>query len=192
MRELAVLSFVTLDGVMQAPSAPEEDTSGGFARGGWAAPYWEEVMPEVARTAMSAPYDILFGRKTYDIFASHWPTAPKSDVAEILNSARKHVATSSSNELSWENSYALTGDIVEGVRNLKSDVGPLLQVHGSARLIQTLQANDLIDEFRIWTFPVVVGSGKRLFGENSAFMCYALHDFRVLDNGVTQQMFRRA
>ncbi|WP_299401973.1 dihydrofolate reductase family protein [uncultured Roseobacter sp.] len=192
MRELAVLSFVTLDGVMQAPSAPEEDTSGGFARGGWAAPYWEEVMPEVERTAMSAPYDILFGRKTYDIFASHWPTAPKSDVAEILNSARKHVATSSPDALSWENSYALTGDIVEGVRNLKADAGPLLQVHGSAGLIQTLQANDLIDEFRIWTFPVVVGSGKRLFGENSAFMSYALHDSRVLDNGVTQQMFRRA
>ncbi|WP_299737561.1 dihydrofolate reductase family protein [uncultured Roseobacter sp.] len=191
MRELAVLSFVTLDGVMQAPSAPEEDTSGGFAHGGWAAPYWEEAMPEVERTAMSAPYDILFGRKTYDIFASHWPTAPKSDVAEILNSARKHVATSSPDALSWENSETLTGDIVEGVRNLKADAGPLLQVHGSARLIQTLQANDLIDEFRIWTFPVVVGSGKRLFGENSAFMSYALHDFRVLDNGVTQQVFRR-
>lgn len=192
MRELAVLAFVTLDGVMQSPSAREEDPSGGFTQGGWAAAYWDEVMPHVERTAMSQPYDILFGRKTYDIFSGHWPSAPKSEVAGILNMARKYVATSSGAALSWENSHILAGDVVEAVRNLKAEDGPLLQVHGSAQLIQTLQANGLIDELRIWTFPVVVGTGKRLFGADVSAVNYSLHSYKALDNGVTQQVFRRA
>ncbi len=192
MRELAVLSFVTLDGVMQSPSMPEEDPSGGFTQGGWAAPYWKGVMPHVERVAMSEPYDILFGRKTYDIFAGHWPNAPRSDLGDRLNAARKHVATSQTPPLSWENSQVLSGELAKEVQELKDQDGPLLQVHGSSALIQTLQAHDLIDEFRIWTFPVVVGAGKRLFEGTAAPRTYALTRAETLENGVTHQCLRRA
>ena len=192
MRELAVLSFVTLDGVMQSPSMPEEDPSGGFAQGGWAAPYWEEVMPHVERVAMSEPYDILFGRKTYDLFAGHWPNAPRSDLGDRLNAARKYVVTSQTSPLSWENSQVLSGELAKEVQKLKDQDGPLLQVHGSSALIQTLQAQDLIDEFRIWTFPVVVGAGKRLFEGTAAPRTYALKRAKTLENGVTHQCLRRA
>ena len=191
MRSLAVLAFVTLDGVMQSPSAPQEDPSGGFDRGGWAAPYWEGVMPDVEATAMAAPYDILFGRKTYDIFASHWPDAPPSAASERLNGARKYVATGSDAALHWAGSEAVTGDLVAAIQALKAQDGPLLQVHGSAALIQTLQVHDLVDEFRVWTFPVVVGPGKRLFGPDVASRAYAVRDVRALDNGVVRQVFGR-
>ncbi|MEJ6392370.1 dihydrofolate reductase family protein [Gymnodinialimonas sp. 2305UL16-5] len=192
MRALAALSFVTLDGVMQSPSMPEEDTSGGFIEGGWAAPYWDQVMPHVERIAMAHPYDILFGRKTYDIFAGHWPNAPKSDLGDRLNAARKYVATSGSPPLTWENTRPLTGDIAAATTRLKAEDGPLLQIHGSAALIQTLQASDLIDEFRIWTFPVVVGAGKRLFEPSVTPRRYALRGAEALENGVTHHIFRRA
>lgn len=191
LRELAVLSFVTLDGVMQSPSMPEEDPSGGFTQGGWAAPYWEGVMPHVERVAMTQPYDILFGRKTYDIFAGHWPNAPRSDLGERLNAAQKYVATSQSQHLTWENSNALKGSIAADVEELKGQEGPMLQVHGSSALIQTLQAHDLIDEFRIWTFPVVVGAGKRLFEGTASPRNYALIRAETLGNGVTHQCLRR-
>ncbi len=191
MRELAVLSFVTLDGVMQSPSMPEEDQSGGFTQGGWAAPYWEGVMPHVEQAAMSEPYDILFGRRTYDIFAGHWPNAPKSDLGDRLNAARKYVATSRSERLAWENSEALIGDVGAAVLKLKAQKGPLLQVHGSSALIQTLQAQDLIDEFRVWVFPVVAGAGKRLFEGTASPRAYALKRAERLDNGVVHQCFRR-
>lgn len=192
MRDLAALSFVTLDGVMQSPSMPEEDASGGFSQGGWAAPYWDGTMSHVARIAMSRPYDILLGRTTYDIFAGHWPNAPRSDLGDQLNAAQKYVATSRNSHLAWENSHALTGDIPQSVAKLKAQEGPLLQIHGSAVLIQALQAHDLIDEFRIWTFPVVVGPGKRLFGENVTPRHYALVAFKALENGVTHHILRRA
>ena len=168
MRDLAILSFVSLDGVMQSPSAPEEDPSGGFALGGWAAPLWDEVMPQVEQVAMSEPYDILFGRKTYDIFAGHWPDAPKSDIADRLNTACKYVVTSRPVPPKWRNTCQISDDPVQEIRKLKSGDGPLLQVHGSAALIQMLLAHDLIDEFRIWTFPVVLGQGKRLFENGTA------------------------
>lgn len=147
-RELAVLSFVTLDGVMQSPSMLEEDPSGGFTQDGWAAPYWEGVMSHVERIAMSEPYDILFGHKTYDIFAGHWPNARRSDLGDQLNAARKYAATSQTAPLSWENSHALDGDVAKAVQELKDQDGPLLQVHGSSALIQTLQAHDLTTNFR--------------------------------------------
>ncbi len=149
-------------------------------------------MPHVARIAMSQPYDILFGRKTYDIFAGHWPNAPKSDLGDQLNAARKYVATSQSAPLTWEGTSALTGDIAEVVAQLKDQDGPLLQVHGSAKLIQTLQAHDLIDEFRVWTFPVVVGAGKRLFESSVTPRHYAVKQAETLENGVTHHTVRRA
>lgn len=191
MRELAILVFVTLDGVMQAPGSVDEDRSGSFDRGGWAAPYWEGVMPHVERTAMAHPYDIVFGRKTYDLFAGHWPEAPKSHASERLNEARKYVATSTPLSMHWQNSEAITGDLVEEIEELKSQQGPLLQVHGSAMLIQSLLVHGLIDEFRLWTFPVLVGAGKRLFAGSHLPLGLRLVATEGLANGVVSQVYRR-
>ncbi len=191
MRKLAVLSFVTLDGVMQSPSAPEEDPSGGFTQGGWAAPYWDGVMGHVEQTAMMRPYDILFGRVTYDLFASHWPDAPKSETRDLLNAARKHVATSRPGPLGWENAHVLEGEATGAVRALKANDGPLLQVHGSATLIQSLLSAGLIDEFRLWIFPVVVGEGKRLFGTGTQPRHLRRHRIELLENGVTHCTLHR-
>ncbi len=192
MRKLATLSFVSLDGVMQSPSSAEEDPSGGFAKGGWAAPYWEDVMPQVESMAMSVPYDILFGRKTYDIFATHWPTAPKSNLSERLNAAKKYVVTSATDRLGWENSHVVSGDVVEELRKLKAQSGPLLQVHGSSELIQLLHTHELIDEYRIWTFPVVLGGGKRLFESGSVPRTLVHTASGNVMNGVSAAFYRAA
>lgn len=194
MRELAILSFVTLDGVMQSPTSAEEDPSGGFAAGGWGAPYWEQVMPQVYAEAMSEPYDLLFGRKTYDTFASHWPHVDPADdpVAARLNAGHKYVATRSAlHPLPWEPSTRLTGDIPSAIRQLKEGDGPLLQVHGSADLIQTLLRHDLIDEYRLWTFPVIVGPGKPLFADAAARRNLTLLRTGSTDNGVVMSIYRR-
>ena len=193
MRELAILSFVTLDGVMQSPTSADEDASGGFAGGGWGAPYWAEVMPQVYAEAMSAPYDLLFGRKTYDIFASHWPhvDADADPVAARLNGAHKYVVTrSSETPLPWGPATRVTGDVVGEIERLKRGDGPLLQVHGSAELIQTLLRHELIDEFRLWTFPVVVGDGKRLFGGGAAPANLTMVRSEETGNGVVMSVFR--
>ncbi|KIC43604.1 riboflavin biosynthesis protein RibD [Ruegeria sp. ANG-S4] len=190
MRQLAVLTFVTLDGVMQSPSMPEEDPSGGFQHGGWAAPYWDSVMEQVQRHAMSDPYDMVFGRKTYDLFAGHWPNAPSSALADRINAARKFVATSQPDSLYWRNALPINGNVTDEISTLKAQDGPLLQVHGSSRLIQALLAHGLIDEFRLWVFPEVVGGGKRLF-ENGSPPCQ-LHLTRLehCKNGATMQFYR--
>ena len=190
MRELAVLSFITLDGVMQSPTSPEEDPSGGFAAGGWGAPYWEGVMPHVYEQAMREPYDLLFGRQTYDVFAGHWPHAPAGDpVAERLNGGHKYVATRSERPLLW-GPAARIGDVASEVAALKSGDGPLIQVHGSATLIRSLLAEDLIDEFRLWVFPVVVGEGKRLF-EDGPPRDLGLARSEALENGVLMAVYRQ-
>lgn len=191
MRELAVLSFVTLDGVMQAPSMPEEDPSGGFAHGGWAAPFWEEIMPHVQHEAMSVPYDMVFGRRKYDIFAGHWPDAPRSELSDMMNAARKYVATTRPDGLTWSNSIPVSRDIPSEFRRLKAEDGPLLQVHGSSLLIQTLLSNDLIDEFRLWIFPVIVGGGKCLFENGCPPMRLTPVNSTSYENGVSMQVFRR-
>ncbi len=192
MRELAILTFMTLDGVIQAPSMPEEDTSGGFAHGGWAADYWPDVMEQVERVAMAQPFDLLFGRRTYDLFAGHWPNAPESPHGQKLNAATKYVVTSAATGLAWQHSVPVTGDAAAEVAKLKEKDGPLLQVHGSAQLIQTLLANDLIDEFRLWTFPVLVGSGKRLFAEGTVPAHLKLVKADATTSGVTMGVYRRA
>lgn len=193
MRELAILSFVTLDGVMQSPTSPEEDPSGGFAAGGWGAPYWEDVMPRVYEEAMSEPYDLLFGRKTYDVFASHWPNVGDEDpVAARLNGGRKYVVTRSvERALPWGPATRMSGDVVGEIRRLKAGDGALIQVHGSVELIQTLIANDLIDEYRLWTFPVVVGAGKRLFGAGAAPGNLNLVRTGSTEGGVVMSVYRR-
>ena len=168
MRNLAILTFQTLDGVMQAPSVPEEDLSGGFTQGGWARDCWDEVMEQVGREAMAEPYDLLLGRATYESFtASFANSTGDNPTAEKLNNAKKYVVTSTLKQLQWQNSEQVSGDIAAEVSRLKEQEGPLLQVHGSWQLIQTLFANELIDEFRLWTFPVIVGAGKRLFSEGT-------------------------
>ena len=191
MRNLAVLTFVTLDGVMQAPAQPEEDTSGGFMHGGWAVNYWGEVMAQVNEEAMAAPFDLLFGRKTYERFAAHWPNVSNDPHADKLNNATKYVATSTLSKLEWKNSRPITGDIAAEVSRLKERDGPLLQVHGSSQLIQTLLSHNLIDEFRLWTFTLVVGPGKRLFDQGSVPADLTLVKTKSTSNGVVMSIYRR-
>ena len=191
MRELAVLMFVTLDGVIQGPSSPEEDPSGGFEHGGWAAPYWQAVMEHVSAEAMSEPYEPLFGRKTYDTFAAHWPNAT-GPLADRFNRATKYVVSSGEGELPWRGSVRISGDLAEEIRRLRSQPGPLLQVHGSGQLVRALLAHDLVDELRLWTFPVVLGEGRRLFGGEGAAKSWRLTRSGATSNGVTMGMYRRA
>ena len=192
MRELAILTFVSLDGVMQGPTSPEEDPSNGFTKGGWANAHWEGVMEQVGREAMALPYDMLFGRKTYDLFASHWPDAdPDDPAARRMNGAQKYVASSTLTDPTWQNTIVLAGDVAATVAKLKSEDGPLLQVHGSGHLIQTLLANDLIDELRLWTFPVIVGSGKRLFADGSVPRSLTLAKKEATGNGAVRSTYRR-
>ena len=166
MRKLVILTFQTLDGVMQAPSDPKEDLSGGFTQGGWASECWGEVMEQVGREAMAEPYDLLLGRTTYESFASSFSNTDNNNLtAEKLNNAKEYVVTSNPRQLQWQNAEQITGDIAAEISRLKEQDGPLLQVHGSWQLIQTLLAHSLIDEYRLWTFPVVVGAGKRLFAD---------------------------
>ncbi len=192
MRSLAVLTFLTLDGVMQAPVRPDEDPSGGFKHGGWSVSYWDEVMAQVMEEAMAAPYDLLLGRKTYESFAAHWPHVDNDPHADKLNTATKFVVTSTLRRLEWKNSKRMTGDIAAEISRLKDQDGPLLQVHGSWQLIQTLLSHELIDEFRLWTFPVVVGNGKRLFGQDSVPTDLTLVRSRTTSNGVIMGIYRRA
>jgi len=178
---------------MQAPGQPEEDLSGGFEHGGWAAANFDEVMDQVNEVAMVAPIEFLFGRKTYELFAAHWPNVgDDSPHAKLLNEATKYVVTSTLGKLGWKNSTPITGNIAAEVSRLKQQDGPLLQVHGSWQLIQTLLAHDLIDEFRLWTFPVVVGAGKRLFGQDAPQMALTLVASRATPNGVTMSIYRRS
>ena len=192
MRELAILTFQTLDGVMQSPASPEEDPSGGFTHGGWAVDCWDDVMKQVLQEAMAEPYDLLLGRKTYELFAPNWSKAPANNpVAMKLNSATKYVVTSTLDTLEWNNSVTITGDIATEVADLKKQDGVLLQVHGSWQLIQTLLAYDLIDEYRIWTFPVIIGSGKRLFEAGAAPKNLKLVKSDTCPTGATMNIYRR-
>jgi len=192
MRELAILTFLSLDGVMQGPTSPEEDPSGGFTQGGWAQSCWEGVMEQVGREAMAEPYDMLFGRKTYETFAGHWPDAAQEDpAAQRMNAATKYVASSTLTDPSWQNTTVLTGDVAAEIRKLKQQDGLLLQVHGSGKLIQTLLKHGLIDEFRLWTLPVVVGSGKKLFSEGTIPASLTLTKSEPTGNGAVMSIYRR-
>jgi dihydrofolate reductase len=191
MRKLLVTTFVTLDGVMQAPGGPEEDPSGGFGHGGWSVGYWDAAMGDWMAEIMGRPFDLLLGRRTYEIFAGYWPTATEPG-AEQLNDATKHVASRTLGAVEWRNSRLLEGDAADAVRTLKETDGPELQVHGSGNLIQTLLEQDLVDEFRVWVFPVVLGSGKRLFGEGAVPAGLELVDSKTSSTGVVLLTYRRA
>ena len=189
MRELVVLTFLTLDGVMQAPGGPEEDSAGGFEQGGWSVGYWDEQMERAMGESMSKPFELVLGRKTYEIFASHWPHTDEPG-ADLLNGATKHVASTTLEELEWENSNLIDGDVPAGIRALKEQDGPELQVHGSANLIQTLLEHGLVDEFRLEIFPVVLGRGKRLFEGGTPPAGLELTSSQVSSTGVIIATYR--
>lgn len=192
MRKLAILIFQSLDGVMQAPSVPEEDYSGDFKQGGWAKDCWNDVMEQVGQHAMAETYDLLLGRNTYDVFSASFANAGGDNpAADKLNRAKKYVVTSDCKALSWENSIKISGaDVAKNIAELKAEDGPLLQVHGSWKLVQTLLANKLVDEFRLWTFPTIVGSGKRLFAEGSLPTTLTLTKFEAGPSGALLHFYK--
>jgi dihydrofolate reductase len=183
MRRLIVTTFLTLDGVMQAPGGPEEDDDG-FAFGGWSVNYWDELMNQTMGAFMGKPFDLLLGRKTYDIFAAYWPEALEDAGGRPLNDATKYVASRGNPPLEWNKSVLIEGDVAQGVATLKRKDGPELQVHGSGNLIQTLVRHGLVDQFVLWVFPLVVGSGKRLFADGTVPSALKLVDSKVSTTGV--------
>jgi dihydrofolate reductase len=191
MRKLVVNTFVSLDGIMQAPGGPEEDPSGGFEHGGWTVPLWDARLAESMGQFMSKPFDLVLGRKTYEIFAAHWPHSDDPGAAE-LNRATKYVASRTLDSLEWENSQLLEGDVAEAVARIKEGDGPELQVHGSSDLIQTLLRHGLVDEIRAMIFPVVLGTGKRLFGGGAPPTTLELVDSQVSTTGVVMTTYRPA
>ena len=188
MRKIVVLTFVTLDGVMQGPGGPTEDTSGGFAHGGWTVPYFDEALGETMGEQMVRPFDLLLGRKTFDIFASYWPQQSENPFEEVT----KYVVSNTLTEHSWQKSVFLAGDVVEKIRALKQETGPDLQVHGSGLLIQTLLKHDLVDQLWLKIFPVTVGAGKRLFGEGVIPAAFTLSETKVSPSGVIIASYKRA
>jgi dihydrofolate reductase len=184
MRKLIVSTFLTLDGVMQGPGGPEEDDSGGFTHGGWSVNYWDDLMGQVMNEATSRPFAMVLGRTTYDIMAAYWPDAPEEAGGKVFNEATKYVASRGRPKLEWSNSVLIEGDAAEGLAALKREDGPELQVHGSGNLIQTLMRSKLVDEYRLWVFPVLIGSGKRLFAEGTIPSGLKLVDSKVSTTGV--------
>lgn len=190
MRKIIVLSFITLDGVMQGPGGPTEDTSGNFTYGGWTVPYFDEFLGQTMAEQMNQPFDLLLGRKTFDIFAAYWPHHPEEG-AEI-NRATKYVASNTLTTHEWHKSVFLKGNVADEIRKLKGQNGPDLQVHGSGQLIQTLLRHDLIDEFWLKIFPVTLGMGKRLFGEGTLPGAYTLVESKSSPAGVIIATLKRA
>jgi dihydrofolate reductase len=188
MRKLIVNTYMSLDGIMQAPGGPDEDPTGGFTLGGWGVNYFDEEM--MRQIAESGPYELLLGRGTYEIFAAHWPH-DEGPIADQLNSTRKYVASTTLERVDWSNSTLIEGDVAEYVKRLKGEDGPELQVHGSPGLIQTLLEHDLIDEYRLWIFPLAIGKGKRFFGAGTMPIALKLVDSNVTKTGVTINVYER-
>lgn len=190
MRKVIVLTFVTLDGVMQAPGGPGEDDSGDFKYGGWTVPYFDNSLGEVMVEQMDRPFDLLLGRKTFEIFAAYWPH--HEDDGAGINKATKYVASNTLTTHEWSKSVFLSGDVVEEIRRLKQQDGPELQVHGSSNFVQTLLKHDLIDEFWLKIIPVTLGGGKRLFDQGAIPAAYTLVESKALASGVIIANFERA
>jgi dihydrofolate reductase len=192
MRKLTVGTFLTLDGVMQAPGGPGEDTTGGFTHGGWSVHYWDEAMGQRMDEWMSRPFDLLLGRRTYEIFAAHWPHAGDEPAAAALNNATKYVASRTLQRVDWQNSQLLQGDVADAVAELKRTAGREIQVHGSGNLVQTLLKHELVDELRLMVFPVVLGTGKRLFGDGAIPAGLRLVEAITSTTGVTMATYEPA
>jgi dihydrofolate reductase len=190
MRKINVLSFLTLDGIMQGPGGPTEDTSGNFTLGGWTVPYFDEFLGDVMTEQMSHPFDLLLGRKTFEIFASYWPHHEEEGAG--INKATKYVASNTVRTHEWNKSVFINGNVVDKIKKLKQENGPDLQVHGSGDLIQTLLEHDLVDEFWLKIFPVTLGMGKRLFAQGTIPASYTLVDSRTSPSGVIIATLKRA
>jgi dihydrofolate reductase len=189
MRRINILTFISLDGVMQAPGGPEEDTSGGFEYGGWTVPYFDEFMNEVMGDQMTKPFDLLLGRRTFEIFASYWPN--NEDKWPGINTVTKYVASNSLTKHEWNNSVFLKGDVVNEIKKLKEQDGPDLQVYGSGNFIQTLLKHDLVDELWLKIFPITLGKGKKLFTEGTIPAGWKLVDSKVSPQGVIVANYKR-
>lgn len=190
MRKIIVLTFITLDGVMQGPGGPTEDTSGNFTYGGWTVPYFDEFLGQVMAEQMSKPFDLLLGRKTFEIFASYWPQHPEEGAG--INKATKYVASNTLTAHEWSETVFLKGNIADEIKKLKEEDGPDLQVHGSGDFIQTLLNNDLVDELWLKIFPVTLGTGKRLFDKGTIPSSYTLIESKSTPRGVIIATFKRA
>jgi dihydrofolate reductase len=192
MRKIIVLSFITLDGVMQAPGAPEEDTSGDFKYGGWTVPYADEYTGKVMSEQLSHPYDLLLGRKTYDIFSAYWPQHNEGVVGVGINKATKFVASAKGFESHWEKTVIFKENVIDEIKKLKQSDGPELQVHGSGNFIQTLLKNDLVDELWLKIFPITLGPGKRLFEGGAIPAAFTLEHCSHSPSGVMIANFKRS
>ena len=192
MRKLIAITQVTLDGVMQAPGGPEEDPSNGFTNGGWAMPFVDDAAGQVIDEIIAGEFDILLGRRTYQIFAGYWPNQGDNPIAKAFNKATKYVVTRSLDRFDWEKSQRIDGDVVEEVRQLKASDGPALHIWGSSELLQTLIAADLVDEYRIAVFPVVLGQGKRLFENGVPPRGLSLVATRSTPRGILLNTYRPA
>jgi dihydrofolate reductase len=190
MRKIIVLEFLTLDGVLQGPGAPEEDNSGNFIYGGWTVPYFDDFAGARMTEQMQPPYSLLLGRKTFEIFAAYWPK--HADGWPGINEATKYVASTTIAESGWENSVFLKGDVASEVKKLKQQDGPDLQVWGSGNLVQTLLKHDLIDELKLKIFPVILGKGKRLFEDGVPPVAFTLEESKISPSGVIFANYQRA
>lgn len=189
MRKIVVLTFVTIDGVMQAPGGPEEDPSEDFEFGGWQAPYDSgNTVVEI----LDVPFDLLLGRKTYDLFAGYWPKQKEGPIAVSFSKAKKYVVSDGDVKLTWKESEQINGDVVAKLKALKQEDGPVFHVWGSSVLVQTLLKNDLIDELWLMTYPITLGKGKRLFAEGTIPAAFELVDGKILPSGVIVANYRRA
>ena len=190
MRKIIIQEFITLDGVMQAPGGPEEDTAGGFPYGGWTAPYFHDADAEAGELMQQwmQPADLLLGRKTFDIFAAYWPN--HVDMWPSINDVTKYVVSTTSESSEWQNSVFLKS--VEEIKALKDTEGSAIQVIGSGKLVQTLLQHDLVDELRLMTFPITLGTGKRLFGEGTIAAAFRMTHSLITANGVIYASYERA
>jgi dihydrofolate reductase len=190
MRKIIVLEHVSMDGVIQAPGGPDEDTSGGFAYGGWIAPYSEAVLGTALRKQMNLPFDLLLGRKTFEIWAPYWPH--HADVWSGVNTATKYIASNSVTSSEWQPTVFLNGDIAEKVAKIKQQPGPDLNVWGSGELLQTLLRNDLVDTFWLMIYPITLGGGKRLFADGAIPAAFKVTESIVTPKGVIVVNYERA
>jgi dihydrofolate reductase len=190
MRKIIALAFVTLDGVMQAPGGPQEDTDGGFSHGGWVVPHFDERLGQIMHEQMTKPLALLLGRKTYEIFASYWPE--HEDEWPGINSATKYVVSETRTDSLWDNTSFIEDNVVDEIRKLKQGDGPDIQVHGSSQLLQTLLEHDLVDELWLKIFPVTIGSGKRLCGTGTIPAAFTLTHLETTPKGVMVANYARA
>ena len=192
MRKVIIITFVSLDGVIQAPGGPEEDNTNVFKWGGWIANHWDNMMNETMGATMSQSFDLLLGRRTYEIFAAHWPYMKDDPIGDQLNRMHKYAVSSKPLTVDWAKTTLITGDVIAGLREIKKQKGPDLLVFGSGKLMQTLLANGLIDQLHLWTFPVTIGKGKRLFAEGTQPASWNLVDSKASTTGVVISFYEPA